>query len=81
MRINYTAIILAAFLLLAATGREILLLQPISPTSSVIIEECFKCFPTNEDLAVQAQPYLQKGYIVKSISIGENRVYMVLEKY
>lgn len=63
------------------TGRSIVLNEPITPKSTVILRET--CF-LNTALNEQAKPYLKQGYIVKCVSVSYGDCIigcMVLEKY
>jgi hypothetical protein len=71
----------------AATGRELILMEPITPSSTIILKENLSmCSGDDLTLHTKAEPWLKKGYIVKTVSVsgaGTCRVvgYMVLEKY
>jgi hypothetical protein len=82
--INYFAIALIVLLFTASTGRDIFLLEPVVPSSTVILYEQHWGDNRTERLDIQAIPYLKKGYIVKEVSVTSyNGVtgYMILEKY
>lgn len=81
---NFLFFILGVILTIsiAATGgRQLFLLEPVAPISTVILYEGYK----SKRLDKQAIPYLKQGYIIKLISsTGDGYVelgYMVLEKY
>ena len=74
---------IAAVLLMAGTqGRQLFLLEPVTPKMVMILTYNGGCVSNcKEPLNIQAKPYLRQGYIIKLVTSDRYEMLMVLEKY